>query len=392
MGFPDIACIAFRLSQATYRTLFELVWGDSFDISWPSDTEDICNTPAGAAQFGGSATPIGLSSKDRALATNIYDNWAQSISFYERSPAVSAFTSKFDAAQCASDPFIECPAGHTYKMTPDEAAGYKLFNGKARCNQCHVDGVSTQLPGQTDQGAPTDIRPLFTGFFYANIGVPLNPRVSLFYETAPDNFGFTPNPDGFGFRDLGFGTFLRSGTAPNPNSQWLSQAPANDGLQQTSSLRDVALVPPQCPTTEAPGPYFQKEFYHNGYAKSLKQVVHFYNTRDVYAYKVTSGHCPAGTVEKVTCWPMPEVENNVNMVIGNLGLTDQEEDQIVAFLLTLNDGFTEPYPDIDTFTGKCMTGGDASTQGNEMLIPTPTLPPCASDVCGVPPLPIPPIE
>jgi cytochrome c peroxidase len=117
-------------------------------------------------------------------------------------------------------------------------------------------------------------------------------------------------------------------------------------LQQTSSLRDVALVPPQCPPTEAPGPYFQKEFYHNGYAKSLKQVVHFYNTRDVYAYKVTSGHCPAGTVEKATCWPMPEVENNVvNMVIGNLGLTNQEEDQIVAFLLTLNDGFTEPYPD-----------------------------------------------
>jgi cytochrome c peroxidase len=51
---------------------------------------------------------------------------------------------------------------------------------------------------------------------------------------------------------------------------------------QTSTARDVALVPPQCPTTEAPGPYFQKEFFHNGYIKSLKQLVHFYNTRDVY--------------------------------------------------------------------------------------------------------------
>jgi len=29
-------------------------------------------------------------------------------------------------------------------------------------------------------------------------------------------------------------------------------------------------------------------------------------------------------------------------------LTDQEENQIVAFLQTLNDGFTTPYPDIDT--------------------------------------------
>jgi cytochrome c peroxidase len=47
-------------------------------------------------------------------------------------------------------------------------------------------------------------------------------------------------------------------------------------------------------TVEAPGPYFQKEFFHNGYVKSLKQLVHFYNTRDKkgYAYPVTSGHCP----------------------------------------------------------------------------------------------------
>ena len=34
MGFPDTACIAFRLSQAAYRPLFEEVWGQgSFDIN-----------------------------------------------------------------------------------------------------------------------------------------------------------------------------------------------------------------------------------------------------------------------------------------------------------------------------------------------------------------------
>jgi len=43
----------------------------------------------------------------------------------------------------------------------------------------------------------------------------------------------------------------------------------------------------------------------------------------------------------------------------------------VTFLQTLTDGFTTPYPDINTFTGQCMTGGNASTQGNEFLIPTP---------------------
>ena len=156
-----------------------------------------------------------------------------------------------------------------------------------------------------------------------------------------------------------------------------------------STARNVAMTPPQCPTTEAPGPYFQKEFFHNGYIKSLKQLVHFYNTRDVYPFKVTSGHCPEGKTEKVDCWPMPEVPNNIDMTVGNLGVTDQEENQIVTFLQTLTDGFTTPYPDINTFTGQCMTGGNASTQGNEFLIPTPPLPPCAPAICGEQPLPAP---
>jgi cytochrome c peroxidase len=160
---------------------------------------------------------------------------------------------------------------------------------------------------------------------------------------------------------------------------------------QTSSARNVAMTPSACPTTEAPGPYFQKEFFHNGYIKSLKQLVHFYNTRDVYPQSVTSGHCRAGTTEKVDCWPMPEVSNNEDMTVGKLFLTDTEENQIVAFLETLTDGYTTPYPDINAFTGVCMTGGTAATQGNSTLIPTPPLPPCASAVCGVAPLPNPAI-
>ena len=162
---------------------------------------------------------------------------------------------------------------------------------------------------------------------------------------------------------------------------------------QVSSARNVAMTPAQCPTTEAPGPYFQKEFFHNGYIKSLKQLVHFYNTRDKkeYAHPTTSGHCPLGTTERVDCWPLPEVSNNLDMTTGNLGLTDKEEDQIVAFLQTLTDGFTRPYPNRDIYTGRCMMGGSAKTQGNESLIPTPPLPPCASAICGVSPVPSPPI-
>jgi hypothetical protein len=84
---------------------------------------------------------------------------------------------------------------------------------------------------------------------------------------------------------------------------------------------------------------------------------------------------------------MPEVPNNIDMTFGNLGLTDHEENQTVAFLETLTDGYTTPYPDSDSFTGKCATGGSASTQGNELLIPTQRLPPCAKAICGIAPAP-----
>jgi cytochrome c peroxidase len=380
MGFPDTACIAFQLSKAAYRPLFEEVWGKgSLDISYPPGTETICRTPQGAAEFGTDMTPVKLSSADRTRAGEVYDRWAQSIDAYEQSVQVSAFSSKFDA-------FL---AGK-YTLTADEMAGFKLFNGKGNCNSCHLDGRGTTLTsGQTDTSATAMVNPLFTCFGSANEGTPLNPRDAFYYETSPDSVGFVPNPYGFGYRDLGLGTFLRSGfgAGPNPNGNWIQYAPTADGQMQVPSVRDVALAPPQCSTTEAPGPYFQKEFFHNGYFKSLKQIVHFYNTRDKFAYPVTSGHCPAGTTEKVDCWPMPEVPENIDTTSGNLGLTDHEEDQIVAFLEALSDGFTKPYPNIDTFTGTCMRGGSAATQGNETLIPTPPLPPCAPAICGVAPVP-----
>ena len=386
MGFPDTACVAFRLSQAVYRPLFEEVWGKgSFAISFPPNTAEICATPGGAAVFGGSATPIALSPGDRTRANTVYDHWGQSIDAYEQSVQVSAFSSKFDA-------FL---AGK-YTFTANEMAGYKLFDGKGNCNSCHLDARSTTLtPDQTDTGNQPGGAPVFTCFGSANEGLPLNPRDAFYYQTTPDSFGFTGNPLGFGYRDLGMGTFLRSGfgSAPNPNVSWRKFAPSVDGQFQVASTRNVAMTPPQCPTTEAPGPYFQKEFFHNGYIKSLKQLVHFYNTRDVFPFDVTSGHCPAGKTEKVDCWPRPEVPSTstIDMTTGKLGLTDQEENQIVAFLRTLTDGFTRPYPNRDTYTGSCMTGGSAKTQGNESLIPTPPLPPCASAVCGVPPVPNPPI-
>jgi cytochrome c peroxidase len=394
MGNPDTACIAFKLQQSKYRSLIEEIWGrGTLDIDFPAVTAKICALPGGAAIFGTNNTPVPLGPEERTRANQVYDHWAQALDAYEQSVQVSAFSSKFDASLAPTP---------TYTLTAQEQAGYNLFRGKANCNSCHLDGRSTaptppppagSAPSGQDTGATANTAPLFTCFGSANLGLPLNPRDAFYYQNKPDVFGFTANPYGFAYRDLGLGTFLRSGfgAAPSPNATWTQFAPVSDGQMQTSSARNVAMAPPQCSTTEAPGPYFQKEFFHNGYIKSLKQLVHFYNTRDVYKFNVTSGHCPAGKTEKVDCWPMPEVPNNLDKTVGNLQLTDQEEDQIVAFLQTLTDGFTRPYANSDTFTGACTTGGSASTQGNEFLIPTPALPACTAAVCGVPPLPTTPI-
>ena len=405
-ALPDTACIAFRLTTAVYRPLFETVWGaGSLNIAFPLNTETICDTPGGASIFGTSATPIALSPADRTIANNVFDHWGNSLDQYEASPDVSAFSSKFDAFLLAESTATSKGGSKkgTVTLTADEMAGLALFDGKGNCNSCHVDGrgtTSTNLaPGfSPDHSKVADVAPKFTCFGSANEGLPLNPRDAIYYQTTPDFYGFTANPSGFAFRDLGMGSFLRGVAAPNPNSTWTQFAPSTDGQFQVSSARNVAMTPTQCSTTEAGSmPYFQKGFFHNGYIKSLKQLVHFYNTRDKYPFNVTSGHCPQGTIEKVNCWPMPEVKNNLDMTTGDLGLTDKEEDQIVAFLHTLNDGYTTPYPDRDTFTGACMTCSPTdpncspSRQGNGFLIPTPTLPPCASGICGVAPFPNPSI-
>jgi len=112
--------------------------------------------------FGTNVQPVPLKAEDRTKADRVFDNWGQSVSFYERSTDVSAFTSKFDA-------FL---AGNA-TLTPDEMAGYNLFKGAANCNSCHLDGrSSTVAPGTTDTGAAASTRPLFTCFGYSNLGLP----------------------------------------------------------------------------------------------------------------------------------------------------------------------------------------------------------------------------
>jgi cytochrome c peroxidase len=201
-----------------------------------------------------------------------YECIGRSIAAYERSKEVSQFTSKYDY-------WLKGQA----KLTGQEQRGLELFMGKAKCANCHVS-------------------PLFTDFTYDNLGSPRNPLNPFYNE--PDW-----NPSGQAWVDDGLGGFLKA--VGNPESVWGPEL----GKHKVPTLRNVDLRPSK---------HFIKAYSHNGYFKSLEEIVHFYNTRDVPG---------AG-------WPAPEVAVNINTTeVGNLGLNHGEELAIVAYLKTLSDGY-----------------------------------------------------
>ncbi len=217
-----------------------------------------------------------------------YDKIALSIAAYENSAQVNAFSSKFDA-------FLK----GKINLTKQEQQGSTLFNGKALCSACH----SSAGP-----------QPLFTDYTFDNLGIPRNPENPFYAENNT-------------WIDQGLGAFLA-----NPNSGYTAYAKENIGKHKVPTLRNVA---------KKPYPEFVKAYGHNGYFKSLKSIVNFYNTRD------TKPRCanPFASEQEalaLNCWPIPEVTDNLNISeMGNLGLTAMEEDALVAFLETLSDGFKQ---------------------------------------------------
>ncbi|MDB4899301.1 MAG: putative methylamine utilization protein MauG [Gemmatimonadetes bacterium] len=324
MALPDAACVVYRISRGPYRALFERTWGaQSFAINWPTDVERVCSTPAPAP--ANDSLPVHLTPIDRGTAVASYNSMALAMATYEASPEISPFSSKFDSALANPDRQI---------LTPDEQAGWTLFRGKGNCNTCHLDGTDNRSGTRTARAADritpasaADQAPLFTDFTAVNIGLPRNPGLRFYCENTPSPAGYTPNPAGARFVDRGVGAFLRS--PGNPNPAWTRLADKLDGAMRVPTVRNVDM---------RPRPDFVKAYMHNGYLKSLKEVVHFYNTRDVLPR--CQGENAAG--EKVSCWPAPEVATNVDTTIVKLGMTPHEEDLIVAFLKTLTDAPPRP--------------------------------------------------
>ena len=277
-ALPDAACVVYRVRESAYAVLYEQVWGNNiFTINFPTDTDMLC---------GEKNVTIPLSTEDREKVEMEYDNIALSIAAYEGSPGVNQFSSKFDASR---------GGGGKTKLSKQEQRGFALFQGKGKCARCHVS---------------SDRMAAFTDFTYDNLGVPPNPQNPVLLADPA-------------FRDPGLGGFLRNRDEPPAVYE------PELGKMKVPTLRNVD----RRPTTDS-----VKAYSHNGYFKSLKGIVHFYNTRDV---KPT---CPALYTEAealaADCWPVPEVPENVNTKeLGNLGLTDDEEDAIVAFLKTLTDEF-----------------------------------------------------
>ncbi len=299
MDMSDPACVIYRISIGPYRDLFKQVWGnDSFRISWPANVEKLCDTPLS----NNSMNPqiLNLSPTDRKRASDDYHDLGKASAADEASADVSPFSSKFDAWQDG-----------VAQLTPQEMRGFKLFTGRAKCDQCH---------------AAVGKHPLFTDYTAQNLGIPRNPDLPFLYENRPDRYGYVANPAGPSFVDDGVGAFLAS--SQNTNAAWKALAPKFKGTFQVQTTRNV---------DRRPYAAFQKAYMHNGYFKTLKEVVHFYNTRDVLARckgDPEIGEDGAGT----TCWPAPEQPANENMTqLGNLGLSSADEDDIVAFLGTLSD-------------------------------------------------------
>lgn len=190
---------------------------------------------------------------------------AGALAAYERSEEMNPFTSKYDAWQ----------AGRC-QLSPVEQKGWQLFKEKALCAECHVLDNDDRA-GQV----------LFTDHTYDNLGIPSNPENPFFRVGSPYNLR------GRDTLDLGLGAFLGD--------------TAEYGKFRVPTLRNIALTAP---------------YGHNGYFKTLEEIVHFYNVRDVEVF------------------PPAEYAPTVNQEeLGRLGLTAEEEAALVAFLYTLTDGY-----------------------------------------------------
>ena len=202
-------------------------------------------------------------------------------------PDFHPYTSKFDY-------WLEGKA----RLSDSEMRGYRLFNdpAKANCGGCHISQPSRD-------GLP----PLFTDHQYEALA-------------APRNAALTDNEDSQYF-DLGVCGPIRTDIASQ--TQYC-------GMFLTPTLRNTAR---------------RHAFFHNGVFQTLQQVLDFYNFRDTNPEKIYP-RAADGTVQKFDDIP---AKYQVNVDVSDPpfdrhpgetpAMTAQDEADVIAFLMTLNDGY-----------------------------------------------------
>jgi cytochrome c peroxidase len=275
----------------------------------------------------------------------IYELFGEALAAYQSSGAVCAFSSKYDASEYGT------PAKNLYTLSQSEERGRQLYFGQAQCSACHSSAAVPAIQAIT-QGKDT-----FTMYCYANIGVPKNIENPYYQQTDKES-----NPHGY--NSLGT-KYIDYGLGANPN-------PAPDGTRfyknvpgDIPEFRGLFKAPSMRGTDKRPLAHFVKAYMHNGVFKSLKDVVHFYNKRNIAVH--ASGKEIAFDLRKgppsgyTPLFAAPEVLENVQNVsgatpsqatsaleangqIGNLQLSSQEEADLVNFLKILSDGYTRPNP------------------------------------------------
>lgn len=266
---------------------------------------------------------------------------AKAIAAFEETAYVSPFHSKYDAYRQGR-----------VKLTQAEMNGLRLFTGyvsgrpgvgppnykSAQCVLCHG------IPSDPSTGPD-----IFANFCYANIGVPKNAHNPYYNETnqATNPLGY--NPQGKNYVDLGLGDFLYPAQGLPPGNM----GTGNNGQGDFLAINGTFKSPSLRNTDKRPYPSFPRRYAHNGFFTSLAQIVHFYNTRNL---TTKPGEVidftqpdPYANLKGTPLWPPPEYPSpdtlqnasgapgSPSAQVGNLGLTAQEEAELVAFIKTLTD-------------------------------------------------------
>lgn len=218
---------------------------------------------------------------------------AVAISAWEHSDEVNSFSSIRDIALADDEDGIFPLDG----FTAEENEGHDLFYGIALCSGCH-DGAPA---GDMTSGSGDEPRQLYTDNRFHHLGLPPNTKAANYDPNNPDR-----------------GLAAISGDT------------LHESAFRTPSLRNV---------DQRPRENFTKAYMHNGYFKNLEDVVHFYNTAT--SKRVCKNNLTAAKARRRNCWPAAEIDNGLQSsafgLLGNLGLTPDQEAALVVYLKTLTD-------------------------------------------------------